>query len=199
MRLILASTSPRRKALLASLGIPFDIVAPRYEEVFTPGLTPERQVELFALEKARSIGISNAFVLGSDTLIVVESAGTHIIFGKPSDVSDARKILTLLQGRVHRVITGVALMIPNRLKMKCWHEITEVGMRVMNNEQIERYIASKEPLDKAGAYAIQGIGRQFIEHVNGNIDTVIGLPLQSVAMALLRHGFPVTVPNQNIL
>ena len=199
MRLILASTSPRRKALLASLGIPFDIVAPRYAELVIPGLAAEHQVELFAIGKAESTGISDAFVLGSDTIIAVDNPGTHIILGKPADVSDARRMLTLLQGRVHRVITGVALMIPSVLEITCWHEITEVQMREMNDEQIERYIASKEPLDKAGAYAIQGIGEQFIERVNGNIDTVIGLPLKSVAMALSRHGFPVTVPNPNIL
>ena len=189
MRLILASTSPRRAALLASLGIPFDIVAPLFKEVVTPHLTAEQQVVAFALGKARSIGISDAFVLGSDTLVAVD----HLILGKPADISDARRMLILLQGRTHRVITGVALIIPRGQEL-IWHEVTEVRMHEMSDEQIEGYIATKEPLDKAGAYAIQGIGGQFIQQVNGDINNVIGLPLQSVVMALQRYGFPVPNP-----
>ena len=186
MRLILASKSPRRKTLLASLGIPFDIVAPSFKEVLTPHLSPERQVVAFASGKARSIGISDAFVLGGDTLISID----HLLLGKPVDIADARRMLTLLQGRIHRVITGVALIIPKG-REKIWHEVTEVRMRAMSDEQIDTYIAGKEPLDKAGAYAIQGEGRQFIQQVHGDIDNVVGLPLRSVAMALWRHGFPV--------
>jgi len=187
MRLILASTSPRRKALLEQLGIPFDIIAPRYQEVLTPHLTAQQQVVTFACGKARSIGISDAFILGSDTLIAMD----HFIFGKPEDVPDARRILTLLQGRTHRVITGVVLLIPRGAE-EIWHEVTEVRMHEMSADQIEQYIAGKEPLDKAGAYAIQGEGARFIQQVNGNIDNVIGLPLQSVAMALQRYGFIVS-------
>jgi septum formation protein len=203
MRLILASTSPRRKVLLERLGIPFDIIAPRYQEVMTPNLTAEQQVVAFALGKARSIGIADAFVLGSDTLVVVDD----LILGKPADIADARRMLTLLRGRTHRVITGVALIIPRGDGLvgaihACpitsgespllWHEVTEVRMRDMSNEQIEWYLTTEEPFDKAGAYAIQGIGGQFIEQVNGNIDNVIGLPLQSVAAALQRYGFAIS-------
>ena len=189
MRLILASTSPRRKALLTSLGISFDVVAPRYQEVITPHLTPEQQAERFAREKARSIGIVDAFVLGSDTLIEID----HLILGKPVDTSDARRMLTLLQGRVHRVITGVALMIPKTEGGAeiCWHETTQVQMHEMSDEQIEQYIATKEPLDKAGAYAIQGEGARWIKQVDGSIDNVIGLPLQSVKNLLRQYGFSV--------
>jgi septum formation protein len=184
--MILASTSPRRKELFTRLGIPFDVIAPRYQEILDPELTAEQQVVTFALGKARSIGISNAFILGSDTVIEVDS----LILGKPADIADARLMLTLLQGRTHRVMTGVALIIPNEPVIEeHWHEVTEVRMRAMRDQQIDEYIASCEPLDKAGAYAIQGIGQKFIEQVNGNIDNVIGLPLKSVAIALRKYGF----------
>ena len=192
MRLILASTSPRRKALLETLGIAFDIIAPDYQEVLSPDLTPEQQVVAFALGKARSIEIavgvptSDAFVLGSDTLVVVD----NLILGKPADPSDARRMLTLIRGRTHRVITGVALIAPSG-KEESWHEVTTVQMREMSDEQIEWYLSTQEPFDKAGAYAIQGEGGQFIERINGNMDNVIGLPLQSVATALQRYGFAV--------
>ncbi len=202
MRLILASTSPRRKALLETLGIAFDIMAPRYLEVAIPHLTAEQQAVAFASEKARSIGISDAFVLGSDTLVAVDD----LILGKPVDVSDARRMLILLRGRTHRVITGVALRIPKGMSEvsvgfksetdltieECWHEVTEVQMHDMRDGQIEEYLSGKESLDKAGAYAIQGEGARFLKVVKGNIDNVVGLPLQSVAMALERHGFAVS-------
>jgi septum formation protein len=192
MRLILASTSPRRKALLETLGLAFDIIAPRYEEVLTANLTPEQQVVVFALGKARSIGILDAFILGSDTLVVVD----NLILGKPVDVSDARRMLTLLRGRTHRVVTGVALIVPGGAETT-WYEVTEVRMRKMTDEQIAWYLSTQEPFDKAGAYAIQGIGGKFIEQVNGNIDNVVGLPLQSVATALQRYGFAVSLRRED--
>jgi len=187
MRLILASTSPRRKALLTSLGIPFDTIAPSFKEVMTPSLTVGQQVVAFACGKARSIGIADAFILGSDTLIEMD----NVIFGKPTDISDARRMLTLLQGRTHRVFTGVALIIPSVQEL-FWHEVTEVRMCKMSNEQIAWYLSTKEPLDKAGAYAIQGEGARFIQQVNGNIDNVMGLPRKSVAEALQRYGFAIS-------
>lgn len=192
MRLILASTSPRRYALLETLGIAFDIIAPCYEEVVTPNLTPEQQVAVFALGKARSIRrgrtseISDAFILGSDTLVVVDDT----ILGKPAGVSDARRMLTLLRGRTHRVVTGVALIVPGGAET-VWHEVTEVRMREITDAQIAWYLSTQEPFDKAGAYAIQGIGGRFIEQINGNIDNVVGLPRKSVAMALRKYGWVV--------
>jgi len=199
MRLILASTSPRRKALLEKLGIAFDIVAPDYQEVITPSLKPEQQAVAFALGKAQSVGVptavgvptSDAFILGSDTLVVYNSSGaSSLILGKPKDVCDARRMLSLLRGRTHRVITGIALIIP-RGTVVTWYEVTEVRMHNMSDAQIEWYLSTQEPFDKAGAYAIQEKGGRFIAQVCGNIDNVAGLPLQSVATALRRYGFAV--------
>lgn len=189
MRLILASTSPRRRELLARLGVRFEVVAPRYDEEIDPSAPPDEQAVRFALGKARSVAEPGAVVLGSDTLVVVD----RTILGKPIDREDARRMLRLLLGHTHRVITAVALCAPG-FPDRVLVEAATVRMRPASDAEIDAYVTSGEPMDKAGAYAAQGAGARFIEAIEGDPSTVIGLPLQKVAAALRELG--VAVPSE---
>lgn len=191
MQLILASTSPRRRELLALLGIPFEIVAPDFEEQPLPELTPRQQVERFAREKARSIAITRpaSLVLGSDTVIELDG----LMLGKPADLADARTMLTRLAGRPHKVHTVVALcrQIPRYEAVAI--ETATVQMKAFDEVAIERYLATQEPMGKAGAYSIQGVGGEFIEAICGDFLGIVGLPLRRVATLLTDAGLPAPV------
>ena len=188
MRLILASTSPRRREIVSLLGVPFDVVAPRYEEIHDPRVPPERQAMHFALEKARSVQSPDAVVIGSDTVVVLDD----VVLGKPVDLDDARRMLTMLRGRTHRVVTAVAVLAPGRAD-QVWCETASVTMRAADDGEIDAYLRTEESMDKAGAYALQGEGGRLIETIDGDRFVVIGLPLRSVADALRRCGIPVAV------
>lgn len=191
MQLILASTSPRRRELLALLGIPFEIVAPDFEEVPQPGWRPRQQVEHFAREKARSIAIARptVLVLGSDTVIEFDGQ----MLGKPVDLADARAMLTRLAGRPHYVHTAVALcrQIPHHEAVAI--ETATVQMKAYDEAAIERYLATQEPMGKAGAYSIQGVGGELIETICGDFLGIVGLPLRAVATLLASAGVRVPV------
>jgi septum formation protein len=191
MQLILASTSPRRRELLALLGIPFEIVAPDFEEVPQPGWSPRQQVEHFAREKARSIAIARAtvLVLGSDTVIELDGQ----MLGKPVDLADARAMLTRLAGRPHDVHTAVALCQQTPHHEAVAIETATVQMKAYDEAAIERYLATQEPMGKAGAYSIQGVGGEFIETICGDFLGIVGLPLLRVATLLADAGVPVPV------
>jgi septum formation protein len=192
VRVILASTSPRRRELLARLGVPFEVVAPKYDEIVEPNEPAEAQAARFALGKARSVAEPDAVVIGSDTLVVVD----HTILGKPTDRDDAQRMLTLLQGRAHRVVTAVALLAPGHPD-DVVVDVALVRMRPAGPGDIRSYVDTGEPMDKAGAYAAQGRGAQFIETIEGDPTTVIGLPIQRVAEGLRRVGIDVpTVHSQ---
>ena len=196
MRLILASTSPRRREIVSLLGVPFDVAAPRYEEIHDPRVPPERQAMHFALEKARSLQSSDAVVIGSDTVVVLDDAVSSVTLdrclalGKPVDLDDARRMLTMLRGRTHRVVTAVAVLAPGRAD-EVWCETASVTMRAADDGEIAAYLRTGESMDKAGAYALQGEGGRLIETIDGDRFVVIGLPLRSVADALRRRGIPV--------
>jgi septum formation protein len=168
------------------LGVPFEVVAPRYEEVVDPHEPAEEQAARLALGKARSVAQPDAVVIGSDTVVVVD----HAILGKPVDRTDAGRMLTLLQGRAHRVVTAVALVAPGHSD-EVIVDAASVHMRPASHEEIQAYVATGEPMDKAGAYAAQGQGARFIDGIDGDRTTVIGLPLRRVAEALRRVGLPV--------
>ncbi|SPP64995.1 Maf family protein [Nitrospira lenta] len=191
MQLILASTSPRRRELLALLGLPFEIVAPDFEEVPQPGWSPRQQVEHFAREKARSIATtrSAALVLGSDTAIELDGQ----MLGKPVDLADARAMLTSLAGRPHSVHTAVALCRQTPHHEAVAIETATVQMNAYDEAAIERYLATQEPMGKAGAYSIQGMGGEFIETICGDFLGIVGLPLRKVATLLADTGVPVPV------
>jgi septum formation protein len=188
VRLILASTSPRRREIVSLLGVPFDVAAPRYEEIHDPRVPPERQAMHFALEKARSVQSPDAVVIGSDTVVVLDD----VVLGKPVDLDDARRMLTMLRGRTHRVVTAVAVLAPDRTD-QVWCETASVTMRAADDGEIDAYLRTGESMDKAGAYALQGEGGRLIETIDGDRFVVIGLPLRSVAGALRRCGIPVAV------
>jgi len=183
--LILASTSPRRREIVRLLGVPFDVVTPAYEEVPLPHEIPQEQAGRFALGKARSVRSPDAVVLGSDTVVAVD----NILLGKPVDRDDARRMLALLRGRTHRVVTAVALLAPGRDDV-VWSETVRVHMRAVTDDDIEVYLRTGASLDKAGAYALQGDGDRFIEWIDGDPFAVVGLPLRSVAEALRQCGIP---------
>jgi len=191
MQLILASTSPRRCELLALLGLPFEIVAPDFEEVPQLGWSPRQQVEHFAREKARSIAIARptALVLGSDTVIELDGQ----MLGKPVNLADARAMLTRLAGRPHYVHTAVALCRQTPHYEAVAVSTATVQMKAYDEAAIERYLATQEPMGKAGAYSIQGVGGEFIETICGDFLGIVGLPLLRVATLLADAGVAVPV------
>jgi septum formation protein len=185
--LVLASASPRRRELLARAGLAFEVFPADIDEVARAGEGPEALVERLAREKAASVArrvgpTPPRLVLGSDTVVVL---GRDVL-GKPRDAVDAEALLARLVGRTHRVLTGVAVAPsgePAALQ-SCVVE-SRVRMRPASAEEIRRYVATGEPLDKAGAYALQGEGRGFVLEVTGSETNVIGLPLDET-LALLR-------------
>jgi septum formation protein len=185
--LVLASASPRRKQLLEGAGVPFEILPAGIEELGQAGETPEAMVLRLASEKAlavaRRVGSSpRRVVLGADTLVVL---GEEVL-GKPRDAADAAVILGRLVGHTHRVLTGVAVVSSDTLR--AWEHVvaSHVRMRPAGPDEIRRYVATGEPLDKAGAYAAQGQGRDFIEEIVGSESNVIGLPVDET-LGLLRE------------
>ena len=174
--LILASKSPRRKELLKQIGIPFVVVVSDAEEVSGNSWTPAALVVENAKRKARAVAekYTDSPVLGADT--VVSSEGK--IFGKPKDKDEARKMLTALSGKMHEVTTGLALI--NRNEIRTTNVTTKVFFDTMTKADIDAYIATEEPMDKAGAYAIQGKAARFIEKIEGSYSNVVGLPLNAL-------------------
>lgn len=185
MKLILASASPRRKDLLEAAQIPFEIQAGDLEEVIEPGLTPGQVVESLAFQKAQDIAqkqTSPCLVLGADTLVCLDNE----ILGKPHTAEVAYEMLSKLKGQTHEVMTGVALIKVPEMKAEVAHCVSQVQMRDMSENEIHEYIATGEPLDKAGAYAIQGHAKAFIEGVVGPYDNIVGLPIDTVKDLLSR-------------
>lgn len=174
--LILASKSPRRKELLKQIGIPFVVVVSNAEEVSGNSWTPAALVVENAKRKARAVAekYPDSPILGADT--VVSSEGK--IFGKPKDKDEARKMLTALSGKMHEVTTGLALI--NRNEIRTTSVTTKVFFDTMTKADIDAYIATEEPMDKAGAYAIQGKAARFIEKIEGSYSNVVGLPLNAL-------------------
>ena len=189
--LILASASPRRQELLRSAGIEFRIQPTDIPEVPQPGESPGRCAERLACEKAQVVARQNPghFVLGADTIVVVDGQ----MLGKPRDAADAARMLRLLSGRLHRVITGVSLMgssgpSSSSSFVDTRSETTLVHMTGLNAAEIDNYIASGEPMDKAGAYAIQGMASRWITRTEGDYPNVVGLPVALVYRMLREHG-----------
>ena len=186
--LVLASASPRRQELLRNAGIAFIVQPTDIPEVAQEGELPRDFAERMAREKAQAVFRvrPNDFVLGADTIVVVD--GT--ILGKPRDSADAARMLRLLSGRTHQVISGVCLMGPE-LKtgfQDIRSETTLVTMTKLSDEDIRAYIATGEPLDKAGAYGIQGMASRWIPRIEGDYFNVVGLPVALVRRMLHDHG-----------
>jgi len=186
--LLLASTSPRRHFLLREAGIPFDAIAPKdVAEDFPPGEPPQELVVRHALTKARSVAPDHPrrLILGADTVVVLDKK----IYGKPADEAEARSMLSQLQGQTHTVYTGLALVDGSSGREVARAEATAVTMRPLSPDEIATYVATGEPLDKAGAYAVQGRGSLLVERVDGDYFNVVGLPLYRLSKMLESLGF----------
>jgi len=180
--LTLASSSPRRRQLLEMLGISVRVVPANIPEVRRPVETPVDYVERLAREKALSV--PGALVLGADTTVVVRDE----VLEKPLDAADALRMLKKLQGRTHQVVTSVALVAEERVHQAT--DVTSVVFRRLDEEFLEAYVATGEPMDKAGAYGIQGYGAALVERIEGDFFSVMGLPVRLVLQLLDRAGHP---------
>ena len=184
--LILASASPRRQELLRNAGIQFVVQAADIDETPLANESPQNCVERLARDKALAIFQSRPqdYVLGADTIVVVDGA----ILGKPRDRDDALRMLRLLSGRTHVVITGVCLVGPVSSNSQTAAETTFVTMCEVSDDEIRDYVATGEPMDKAGAYAIQGIASRWIPRIEGDYSNVVGLPVALVYAMLRERG-----------
>lgn len=182
--LILASASPRRAELLQRLGLTFDVAPSQIPEVLLEGETPEDHAERLSVEKATAVaaGHPDAMVLAGDTIVVLDGD----VLGKPKDEADAVDMLTALSGRTHEVVSGLALAFP-RGHCTSGFLTTEVTFRAFDESFARRYVATREPMDKAGAYGIQGLGSALVQEIQGDYHTVMGLPIP-LFLALLEEG-----------
>ncbi len=199
--LVLASNSPRRRDLLDSLGLELEICPSNAAE---PLPWPQEEPGAYAMRMARlktldvAVLYPEAAVLGADTIVVLPGDGSAPaqVLGKPENDADALRMLTLLAGRAHLVITGCCLALPGPLpgpllgqgEPHCFAEVTEVAMRKSSRAELTAYIATGEPADKAGAYAIQGLGAFLVERVSGSYTNVVGLPVAECCRLLLDRG-----------
>jgi septum formation protein len=181
--LVLASASPRRQELLRNAGIPFEVQPADIAENPRPGEAAKECAERLAREKALAIARQRPHdcVLGADTVVVVDGQ----LLGKPSNAADAARMLRLLSGRQHQVITGVCLVVGGRPVVAS--ETTLVTVSEITDKEIADYVASGEPMDKAGAYAIQGIASRWIPRIEGDYSNVVGLPV-ALVWRMLRQG-----------
>lgn len=200
-QIILASASPRRKELLEQIGIQFDICPAKGEEIITKEI-PHEVVEELASQKAKEVaGMVKAYeasheelmtpqdimVIGADTIVAYENQ----ILGKPKDEADAFRMLSMLAGNTHSVYTGVSIVLlgaSGKAGELTFYEKTDVAMRRMEEEEIRRYIATGEPMDKAGAYGIQGKCAIYIDKINGDYNNVVGLPVAAIYRELKKLG-----------
>ena len=183
--LLLASTSPQRRAILEQLGLPFDVVAPRYEESPLPGAEPIDLVREHALAKARSVAseAGERPVLGVDTEVVLDGR----IYGKPATAQEAEAMLEALAGRTHDVVSGLALVTPGWEAVA--HDETRVTFRPLTPRDLAAYVASAEWEGRAGGYAVQGRGAALVRRIDGDYLNVVGLPA-AVLVRLLAERFP---------
>jgi nucleoside triphosphate pyrophosphatase len=184
--LLLASRSPQRRAILEQLAIPFEVVVPDYEEEPT-GADPAAEVERRAQGKARSVaaGLDDRPVLGVDTEVVLEGR----VYGKPGGAAEAEAMLDELSGRTHEVVSGLCLLTPAWEEVR--HAVTRVSFRALTPRELGLYVASEEWHERAGGYAIQGLGAGLVERIEGDYLNVVGLPA-AVLVDLLAERFPGT-------
>jgi septum formation protein len=186
MRFILASQSPRRRELLSSIGLTFDVIPSEVPEVHQSGESTEEYVARLSRDKAAAVAArhGNAWIIAADTTVLL---GEELL-EKPADAEDAKRMLATIAGRTHIVYTGVTL----QNEMQDWRDTrvaeSEVRMLPLDAADIAWYVSTGEPLDKAGAYAVQGIGAMFIDSIHGSYTNVVGLPLALLFQMLRRAG-----------
>lgn len=182
--IILASASPRRSALLRQMGLEFQVVPSAAEELDDPAWPAPELAQRNAQKKAGAVGgqFPEALVIGADTLVFLKDR----VFGKPKDTHEAFQMLELLQGRTHHVVTGLCLLQPGARRERLFAEISEVTFKPLRAEEIRRYLSLINPLDKAGAYAIQEHGTLIVERLTGSLSNVIGLPMERLQAELVQ-------------
>jgi septum formation protein len=181
--LILASGSPRRRELLSLIGLDHDVRPSDIDETILPNEAPRAYAERLAREKARAVAVAHAVTVGCDTIVVVDGD----ILGKPRDEADARRMLRLLSGRSHVVMTAVAAAYGGKIVSDV--VMVHVTFRVLRDAEIDEYIRTREPMDKAGAYGIQGYGATIVDAVDGDYFAVMGLPLNRLIRLIESIGF----------
>ncbi|MGM0879990.1 MAG: Maf family protein [Bacillota bacterium] len=192
-RLVLASSSPRRKELVASLGLslPVYILSTDTDESILPGWTPVQVVEQLSLRKAQAAASmlqqkqdrEPSLIIGADTIVVLDGD----VLGKPSHDEEAKAMLRRLQGRSHEVYTGVACVLSSNGEAAVAHRMTKVQMKPLSEQQIAGYVATGEPHDKAGSYGIQGLGSTMVDRIDGCYFNVVGLPLALLSDMLAQY------------
>lgn len=190
MELILASASPRRRELLSRLGLEFTVLAAQADETLLPGLSPREQVIRLSAIKAQAVREAlesrpGQVIVSADTVVVLDDA----ILGKPKNKAQAAEMLRALSGRAHLVLTGVTVLTEGGPRQLC--EETQVFFRPLRETEITAYIRTGEPMDKAGAYGIQGYGALFVEKLIGDYYNVMGLPLCALGRLLREAGIPI--------
>lgn len=191
-RIVLASGSPRRLELLGNLGLLFEVIPSNVDETIPPGVTPGQLVQSLALQKAQGVLASlsadkDLVVIGADTMVVLDGD----LIGKPEDEAEARAMLRRLSGRTHIVFTGVAVLEKRKnVELKTFEHVEEsfVTFGNLSDAEIAAYVATREPLDKAGAYALQGIGAALVDRIEGCYTNIIGLPIPKVVAILRQAG-----------
>ncbi|MGB7293820.1 MAG: Maf family protein [Thermodesulfobacteriota bacterium] len=186
-KLVLASSSPRREKLFRKLGLDFKIISPNVVEKHTNGESPVEYVLRISLEKALAVAAAlehKQIVIGADTIVVCDGD----ILGKPEDEEEAKSMLMRLSGRYHEVMTGLSIVNSKGEIMHTEYVKSMVKFKSLKPDEIEEYVNTKEPLDKAGGYAAQGIGAFMIEEIQGSFTNVVGLPLSSLSNALKNLG-----------
>ena len=183
-RIVLASSSPRRRELLTMIGVAHEVIPADLDESYLPGETPLVHAERLARSKAGAVLrlAPEAIVIGADTIVVIDGE----ILGKPRDEAHAAAMLRQLSGRTHEVLTALAVARGHRVESSV--EVVPVTFRVLRDDEIEAYIATREPMDKAGAYGIQGYGSTIVRRIDGDFFAVMGLSLVRLVMLLTRHG-----------
>lgn len=184
-KIILASGSPRRRELMDREGFEFTVITSKAEENYDPSLPPQEIAQSLAKLKAQAVAsalpaqdLEDSIVIGADTIVALDG----IIYGKPADASDACRMLRELSGKTHQVITGVCI-ICNK-DAQAFAQSTNVNFKELSGIEIQEYVASGEPLDKAGAYGIQGLGGKLADSIDGDFDNVVGLPIKTLAPKL---------------
>jgi septum formation protein len=188
MKLILASSSPRRAEILRDAGISFTVLSSAVDETPVPAETPQQHVQRLADAKAELVAaraVGPAIILAADTVVVLDGQ----ILGKPRSTEEARRMLELFSGRTHSVITAVNLLRLPEMERRQFVETTLVHFNKLSREDISRYLSTEEPYDKAGAYAIQGRAGRYIPRIEGCYFNVVGLPLAHVVSALRELGW----------
>lgn len=189
-KIVLASSSPRRREILEGIGLQFTIdTSGIVDETIAVGIKPDKIVENLALKKSLAVTqkYQDGFIIGSDTIVVLDD----IILGKPRNEEDALNMLMKLQGRTHHVYSGVAVINVSTGERQVTHDVTEVEFRSISENEAIKYIATGEPMGKAGSYAIQGLGAVFIKGIHGDYYNVVGLPLFKLAEILNSYGISI--------